>query len=41
MVAFYAKKIEEGKLTLKHVPSKWHDAVAAEMKKRKGEVKRK
>jgi hypothetical protein len=27
MVAFYVKRIREGKMTLKDVPQKWYEAV--------------
>jgi hypothetical protein len=27
MVAFYVKRIREGKMTLDQVPPRWHDAV--------------
>lgn len=33
MVALYVKVIRDGKMTLKQVPSRWHDVVAAELKK--------
>lgn len=35
MVIFYVKRIEAGKMELEQVPPKWHDAVSAELKKRK------
>lgn len=35
MVTFYVKRIEAGKMVLKQVPPKWHDAVSAELKKGK------
>lgn len=35
MVAFYVKRIREGKMELKQVPPKWHDAVAEALKKGK------
>lgn len=33
MVALYVKVIGEGKMTLKQVPPRWYDVVAAELKK--------
>lgn len=34
MVALYVKVIGDGKMTLKQVPPRWHDAVVAELKKK-------
>ena len=33
MVKFYVNRIENGKMTLEQVPTKWHDAVESALKK--------
>lgn len=36
MVAFYVKRIKEGKMTLEDVPARWYEAVKAALEDEQG-----
>lgn len=36
MVAFYVKRIKEGKMTLEEVPARWYEAVKAALEDEQG-----